>query len=275
MVYLTFIIDNYDNIPSAGVVFVHGARWSWHNDHPEYDNAALLVDLNVSAALKSTGYHNMRCDWSAGTCDPSKTPPQGSLETSLNALLQPWDERSQSDAAISRALASLFGGDGSARWLEDSVVDHEYASPLDGGGRLRLDTGDVIRSQCCAQFVVARDNIWYHTRDEYVAIRQWLLDGNSSAPTEKSRHAAPSDDRIAGRILSYLWHILFMQPGISHGTVNLDMLNELSCPRADDCYCRLYGRCDLEGCTRPGLCYGQYALPKDYKLPDDWALKHS
>lgn len=79
MAYLTFIIDNYQNLPEAGAVFVHGTRWSWHNDHPEYDNLALLTFLNVSAATEQSGYHNLRCDWSTGTCLPSFEHPQGSL----------------------------------------------------------------------------------------------------------------------------------------------------------------------------------------------------
>ena len=32
MAYLTFLIDNYEEVPERGVVFVHGTRWAWHND---------------------------------------------------------------------------------------------------------------------------------------------------------------------------------------------------------------------------------------------------
>lgn len=256
MAYLTFLIDNYAHIPEAGVVFVHGSRWSWHNDAPDYDNAALLAALNVSAALKPWGYHNLRCDWSASTCPPS-APPQGSLETSLQAVLDPWDARAVSDKALPRALAALFGGD-------------EYASAL-------LGRTDAVRAQCCAQFVVARNRVWQHSRDEYVALRQWLLDG-SSGKRFRSRNAAPSDDRVAGRILSYIWHILFIKQGEpnahAYSGVDLERLNAIACPRADECYCRLYGRCNLEHCTR-GSCYGQYRVPPDFRLPDDWAATHS
>jgi hypothetical protein len=89
MAYLTFLIDNYAHIPVAGAVFVHGSRWAWHNDDPDYDNAALLAALNVSAALAPLGYHNLRCDWSASTCSPSEAPPQGSVETLARAMLEP------------------------------------------------------------------------------------------------------------------------------------------------------------------------------------------
>lgn len=264
MAYLTFIIDNYADVPAAGAVFVHGSRWAWHNDDPNYDNAALLATLNISAALAPSGYHNLRCDWSTSMCPPS-TPPQGSLEVSASAMLEPWNARAVSDAALPRAFATLFGGD----------VDG-YSSSRDR--TVLLGRTDTVRAQCCAQFVVARDSMWQHSRDEYIALRQWLLDG--SRGSDKSEHsqmgdAAPSDDRIAGRILSYLWHILFLKQGKFTGGVDLEQLNRLACPSAEECYCRLYGRCGLEGCDSLGQCYGQYTLPPDLRLPDDWAASHA
>ena len=256
MAYLTFIIDNYANIPAAGAVFVHGSRGAWHNDDPDYDNAVLLAALNVSRALQIMGYHNLRCDWSLSTCSPS-LPPQGSLETSSQAIISPWDARAVSDSALPRALEALFGG-------------HE------GGGRSLLGRTHAVRSQCCAQFVVSRDGIWQHSRDEYVALRQWLLDGSSHKHSQNPK-VAPQDDRVAGRILSYVWHILFIKQDDSGGQdsgVDLERLNTLACPSAAECYCRLYGRCNLQRCTADS-CLGEYILPKDLKLPNDWAARHS
>lgn len=267
MAYLTFLTDNYENLPEA-VVFIHGSRWAWHNDAPDYDNLALLLSLNIPRALEPWGYHNLRCDWSLSSCPPSE-PPQGSLETSMQAVLEPWDARAVSDAALPHALASLFGG-------------NKDASNIDDVGVL-LGRDDAVRSQCCAQFVVSRDKLLEHSRGEYVAIRQWLLDGNSASDDNghlrSIRNAAPHDDRVAGRILSYVWHILFLKRE-SNGQdltnhIDLERLNNLACPRADDCYCRLYGRCNLEHCTSPGSCYGQYRLPPNLKLPEDWAATHS
>ncbi|OAL21672.1 hypothetical protein AYO20_11315 [Fonsecaea nubica] len=252
MAYLTFLIDNYERLPAAGAVFVHGSRWAWHNDAPDYDNAALLASLNVSAALAPLGYHNLRCDWSASTCSPTEAPPQGSLETLARSVLEPWNLRLASDSALPRAIVDLFGGQG---------TDGKMSST-----RLSLGRTDAIRSQCCAQFVVSRERMWQHSRDEYVALRQWLLD--------EGERAAHPDDRIAGRILSYIWHILFM-PRDASAHVDLKQLNSLACPPAYECYCRLYGRCDLDGCSSPGHCRGQYVLPPGFRLPDDWAAKHS
>ncbi|KAJ9623098.1 hypothetical protein H2203_006031 [Taxawa tesnikishii (nom. ined.)] len=271
MAYLTFLIDNYEHIPESGAAFVHGSRWAWHNDAQDYDNAALLASLNVSTALAPWGYHNLRCDWSVSTCSPSSAPPQGSLETSLQAAMNPWDARAVSDAAMPHALAALFGGD-------------EYVSAK-GGGKLLLGRSDTVRSQCCAQFVVARDRVLQHSRDEYIALRQWLLDGsghNRSESQSRSSTAAPPDDKVAGRILSYMWHILFLQhdetntqspSSATYGDVDLERLNALACPSAEECYCRLYGRCNLE-CTNPGSCRGQYSIPENFKIPDNWAATH-
>lgn len=237
MAYLTFLIDNYENLPAAGAVFVHGSRRAWHNDHIDYDNALLLAALNISAAVAPMGYHNLRCDWSLSTCSSSYSP-QGSLETSTQALVSPWDLKAVSDAALPRALTTLFGGD------------------------VPLSRADTVRSQCSAQFVVTRSRIWQHSRDEYVALRQWLLDIDG----------APKNDRVSGRILSYVWHILFIKSERSDvqrsstGGVDLEQLNSQACPRADQCYCRLYGRCNLPGCTHPGSCSGQYVLPPKLKV---------
>ncbi|KAJ5745488.1 hypothetical protein N7520_010670 [Penicillium odoratum] len=260
MAYLTFIIDNYADIPAAGAVFVHGSRWAWHNDAPDYDNAALLAVLDVPRALEQRGYYNLRCDWSTSTC-PRTVAAQGSLEMRLQSTLEPWSARAASDTALPNAFANIFGGD-------------DY-SAAERKARLELRRTDAVRSQCCAQFVVSRERIWQHSRMEYVALRQWLLDGLADSRSSQTHggKAAPLDDRVAGRILSYLWHILFAKPN-ADGELELRQLNQDACPSAEDCYCRLYGRCNLQ-CFNPGTCQGQYRIPPDYKLPSDWADTHT
>lgn len=273
IVYLTYLIDNYATLPPASI-FIHGSRFSWHNDDSHYDNLPLLAALNVSSALAPAGYHNLRCDWSAGTCHPGSSEPQGSLATQSRAMLQPWDERSVSDSLLPGALASIFGSGVSA-----------------DAHRWKLGRNDAVRSQCCAQFVVARENVLRHWKGEYIALRQWLLDGSLSTSDSDSgsgssakggsKRAAPGDDRIAGRILSYVWQILFIDPDypasfqptrdVAHVADGIDLarLNTLACPTAEDCYCRLYNNCGLYGCTR-SYCPRQYHVPKDYKLPAGW-----
>jgi hypothetical protein len=262
MTYLTFLIDNYADIPAAGAVFVHGTRFAWHNDSPDYDNAKLLRALSVKRALQPTGYHNLRCDWSAGTC-PSSVPAQGSLEMRLSSAVSPWNARAASDLALPKALGHLFGGDDGA--LAERV-EHEV---------VKLGRNDAVRAQCCAQFAVGQDRVWQHSREEYIALRQWLLDGSDDGVARNPQggsKAAPGDDLVAGRIVSYLWHILFARYG-DDGGINLEELNRDSCPSAEECYCRLYGRCTLT-CKAPGSCKGQYAVPKYFKLPKDWEETH-
>lgn len=250
MAYLTFIIDNYDHIPSAGAVFVHGSRLAWHNDHPSYDNSKLLETLDMRAALEDHGYHNLRCDWSASTCSPDEALPQGSYETRSRAMLEPWNERVVSDAAIPGAFAAIFGGN-----TRDST-------------RLRVHLGrnDPVRSQCCAQFAVSRESVLQHSREEYIALRNWLLDGSDPNLRHSPGSASP-DDRVAGRVLSYIWHILFLRQKASDQYLDLEHLNKVGCPTAAECYCRLYRRCDL-ACGSPGNCPNQYRVPPGFRLPD-------
>lgn len=262
--YLTFLIDNYAEIPKSGAVFVHGSRWAWHNDAPDYDNAALLASLNIDRALEPTGYHNLRCDWSTSTCLPS-APAQGSLEMRLQSVVAPWSARAASDVALPKALVAIFGGS----------LDEYQAIHRDVELHLHLGRTDTVRSQCCAQFVVSRERVWQHSRDEYIALRQWLLDGADYETNPRSRNekVAPRDDKVAGRVLSYLWHILFAKPN-ANGGLDLEQLNRDACPSAEECYCRLYGRCNLQ-CPNPGTCRGQYQVPEYFKLPDNWAEIHS
>lgn len=172
--------------------------------------------------------------------------------------MEPYNLRAVSNSALPGALKALFGG-------------------KDKSDAASLGRAATIRSQCCAQFAVSRDSIWQHSREEYVAIRQWLLDGRTDqavwSPGESSE-TAPADDRVAGRILSYVWHILFTRLEESQEAIDLAQLNSLSCPIAKECYCRLYGRCNLRNCMPEG-CPGQYRVPPSFKLPDDWPATHS
>jgi hypothetical protein len=249
MAYLTFIIDNYHDLPLTGMVFIHGSRFAWHNDHPDYDNSKLLMDLDMKSALKEHGYHNLKCDWGASTCSPAEALPQGSYETRSRAMIEPFNDRVVSDAALPAAFAAIFGGS--------------------RGGKLASQTQpgrhDAVRSQCCAQFVVARANVLQHTLEEYTALRQWLLEGSKLKGQKPPPGAAPANDKVAGRIMSYLWHILFLKHSPNEQLLVLSALNEAACPSASDCYCRLYGRCNLT-CRKPGHCAGQYKLPPNFEL---------
>lgn len=59
--YLTFITDNYANLPDI-MVFTHGHAQSWHQPEPLVDK---IMALNVTA-VTSESYVNFRCQQSHG-----------------------------------------------------------------------------------------------------------------------------------------------------------------------------------------------------------------
>ncbi|KAJ5177281.1 uncharacterized protein N7482_003158 [Penicillium canariense] len=64
MVYLTYIIDNYDSLPDI-MLFIHSQRYQWHNDDPYYDGVPMLRNFQT-AYLEAEGYVNLRCVWTLG-----------------------------------------------------------------------------------------------------------------------------------------------------------------------------------------------------------------
>jgi hypothetical protein len=53
-----------------------------------------------------------------------------------------------------------------------------------------------IASACCAQFAVSREQVLKRPIEDYVKIRQWVID------TDR-------DDASSGRVMEYLWHVIF------------------------------------------------------------------
>lgn len=68
MAYLTYIIDNYESLPST-IVFLHSHHlgfWSaWHTDTPLHSNVDSLNALQLSFVQKN-GYVNLRCNHNPG-----------------------------------------------------------------------------------------------------------------------------------------------------------------------------------------------------------------
>lgn len=64
MVYLTYIIDNYDRLPDY-MLFIHSQRYQWHNDDPYYDGVPMIRRFQTPY-LEKIGYTNLRCAWILG-----------------------------------------------------------------------------------------------------------------------------------------------------------------------------------------------------------------
>jgi hypothetical protein len=60
MIYLTYIIDNYDALPDVSI-FMHAHRYSWHNNDLLYHDAAEMIKMLSSERVQRQGYMNMRC----------------------------------------------------------------------------------------------------------------------------------------------------------------------------------------------------------------------
>lgn len=135
MIYLTFIIDNYENLPDI-MAFMHAHQTAWHNDDIlDYDAAEMLRRLNPNRVARE-GYMNMRCFWSPG-CPDWMHP--GTLEE---------DSAKQEESMLARSWSEIFPND-----------------PIP----------EVLAQPCCAQFAVSRERILATPKSRYVFYRDWLL----------------------------------------------------------------------------------------------------
>lgn len=142
MVYLTFLIDHYDNLPDI-TVFIHSLQYQWHNDDPNYDGATVLSRLQLPY-VEAEGYVNLRCVWVLG-CPEEMHPNVPITNKTLPA------ERVFKDSYI-----ELFRG------KDESVND--------------VVVPDAVGVSCCAQFAVSRYRVLARPKSDYERFRQWLID---------------------------------------------------------------------------------------------------
>ncbi|GAM86233.1 hypothetical protein ANO11243_042450 [Dothideomycetidae sp. 11243] len=145
MVYLTHIINNYDNL-AAVTVFVHADRYQWHNDDPDYDNARILGRLNT-AGVQEQGYVNLRCAWQFG-CDTDLLPLR-SRDEYQTALKADANYRPGFEQVYASAFEALMPG---------RTVPH------------------FVQVACCAQFAASRDAILSHSKEDYIRYQKWIMD---------------------------------------------------------------------------------------------------
>ncbi|KAJ5688792.1 hypothetical protein N7462_003184 [Penicillium macrosclerotiorum] len=138
MVYLTYLIDRYWTLPDV-VVFVHGARYQWHNDNPSYDAVISLKDLKVDW-VREAGYVNLRCTWVIG-CPVELEPARYFRE-------RPDDVQHPTAVAFPDSFMELLPG---------------------------TELPETIGIPCCSQFAVSREAVHAHDRDTYIHMQQWLL----------------------------------------------------------------------------------------------------
>lgn len=183
MVYLSYIIDFYDNLPPVSA-FIHshkdGYPKAWHTDAEGYSNVVSLKKLRLDTVLQR-GYVNLRCNWIPGC--PDEIQPFRTTDA---------DRTAEHDYSI--AWKAMFG--------------NSSTSP---------PVPETVGAACCAQFAVSRDRILARTKAEYEQYRNWIL-------------TTPLDNATSGRIMEYMWHIIFGESNVF-------------CPEYNKCFCDVYGRC--------------------------------
>ena len=234
-----YIIDNYDTLPD-NILFIHPNRYQWHNDDPDYDGLPMLRHLQLPY-LEEQGYVNIRCAWSLGC--PAEIKPLAEEGEHREAVHAGGDYK--------KAFQVLFPG---------TEVPRE------------------VGVSCCAQFAATKEKIKERKREEYVRYRDWLMSTDLA-------------DSISGRVLEYSWHSKSFEAlcAGTHGCEALQIIiwatrnlrskqltfsvvfgkEPVHCPSARDCYCKVFGLCDLD-CKDPGSCEGRYILPPFSSLPQGW-----
>jgi hypothetical protein len=135
MVYLTYIIDHYDNLPDVSI-FLHAHQWTWHNDDVLGSNAAELVKRLSRPRVWREGFVNMRCTWYPGC--PDWMHPGETKE----------DNQKPEEVLLAKSWSELF--------------------PLD-------KVPAVLAQPCCAQFALSRERIQALPHAQYVWYRNWLF----------------------------------------------------------------------------------------------------
>ncbi|KAH8696858.1 hypothetical protein GQ44DRAFT_633954 [Phaeosphaeriaceae sp. PMI808] len=135
MIYLTWIIDNYDKLPDVAI-FMHAHQLTWHNDDLLGNDAALLIQRLSRQRVWREGFVNMRCSWYPG-CPDWMHPG----ETEKN-------DYKQEEVLLAKSWSELF--------------------PLD-------EVPSVLAQPCCAQFALSRERIQAKPYAQYVWYRDWLF----------------------------------------------------------------------------------------------------
>lgn len=174
MAYLTYIIDHYDSLPS-NIIFLHSHRsgffQAWHVDSPLHDNVAAMKSLDLHY-IQTNGYVNLRCNWNPGCKKAHRSNKHVTEEV--------WNE--------------IFKGTSTPPMRSMTTEDGDHDEAL--GKQAYLSVPEEVGAACCAQFAVSSQQVYKRPRNDYVQVRQWLID------TDR-------DDAHSGRIMEFLWHIIF------------------------------------------------------------------
>ena len=183
MAYLTYIIENYSNLPLT-MAFLHshasGFLSAWHTDTPLHSNIHALHALQIPF-VQQNGYVNLRCNWNPG-CEKRHRKNKHITPSVYTDIF----------SNTSTSITNLTSASTSSN--ESSNVD---SSTIDSEAELKARfIPTEVGVACCAQFAVSREQVHQRPWTDYERFREWVTD------TELN-------DAKSGRVFEYLWHVIF------------------------------------------------------------------
>lgn len=139
MVYLTYIIDHYDNL-SDTTLFFHSHQKAWHNNVLLNNDTPTTIRALSDERVARLGYMNTRCHLDPG-CPSWIHLDRPEVDYDLH----------------NKPEEPIFTTD-----VFHELFPYERAPP-------------VLSQPCCAQFAVSRDRIRLNRLSDYVNWRRWLL----------------------------------------------------------------------------------------------------
>ena len=194
MAYLTYLIDNYDHLPST-IAFLHAHRSgflnAWHVDASLHDNVAAMRTLQLPF-VQENGYVNLRCKWNPGCVESHR----------LNAHVteEVWHEIFEGTSTPPAVDKNMTDDNNN-----NTIVEEEaYHGGVDESQRQQqspMSFPRLVGAACCAQFAVSRDQVRRRPREDYIRFREWVTQ------TDK-------DSASSGRVMEFLWHVIFGKEGV-------------------------------------------------------------
>ncbi|KAF2014404.1 hypothetical protein BU24DRAFT_463196 [Aaosphaeria arxii CBS 175.79] len=178
MVYLTYLIDHYDNLPEI-MVFMHAGRISWHNNALLLARADLMVNkLNITTVLRQ-GFVGLACD--AHLQRHIGSVPNVAGISSLELTREDWFTNPQD-------LPRIAPTEWHQRYLDlwESLFPNTPA-PL------------TIDAPKGGQFALSRQTAMLVPKEKLSRLRDWLI-------------ATPLPSKCAGAVFEALWHLIFLGP---------------------------------------------------------------
>ncbi|RAR03203.1 integral membrane protein [Stemphylium lycopersici] len=139
MVYLSYIIDNYDNLPDTSI-FMHAHRHAWHNNMLLGLDAAQMIKRLNHERVARMGYMNVRCHHDPGCPD--------------------WIhmDRPGGDFDFFHKPEEIY-------WRKNIWEEIHPGAPIPPS----------LSGICCAQFAVSRQRIQEVPIERFIHYRKWLL----------------------------------------------------------------------------------------------------